>query len=110
MMSVYACPAGMALDECNNATSAEEAEAKGYKLLCRQEPIYGGTHSPALNGTRFDEAGYIAIPDCEWGNAEQGLLPPLNVTGMPLFMLKTVNASRGHYGEMAGGQPFVLTS
>ena len=57
---------------------------------------------------RFDEAGYIAIPDCLWGSPEQGLEPPLNLTGVPLFILKTANASRGHYGEMAGGQPFCL--
>ena len=26
---------GMSLDACGNATSAEEAEARGYKLLCK---------------------------------------------------------------------------
>lgn len=107
-MQVYACPTGMSLEDCNSAKSAEEAVAKGYKLLCRQDPVYGGSGNPHVTGSRFDEAGYIAIPDCLWGNAEQGLEPPLNLTGVPLFILKTANASRGHYGEMAGGQPFSL--
>ena len=56
-MSVYACPMGMSLDACGNATSAEEAEARGYKLLCKQEPVYGGSGNPHVAGTRFDETG-----------------------------------------------------
>jgi hypothetical protein len=70
-MSVYACPTGTALANCT-AGSAEEAVAKGYTLLCRQEPVYGGTSNKVLNGSRFDEPGYIAIPDCFWGSAEHG--------------------------------------
>mmetsp|Transcript_23795 Transcript_23795/g.62253 ORF Transcript_23795/g.62253 Transcript_23795/m.62253 type:complete len:793 (-) Transcript_23795:139-2517(-) len=106
MMSVYACPNGTALDDCAKPTTVAEAEAKGYELLCRQEPAYGGSDNAALNGTRFDEPGYIAIPDCFWGSPEQGLELPRDLTGTPLFMIKTANASIGHYGEMAGGQPF----
>ena len=48
---------GMSLDACGNATSAEEAEARGYKLLCKQEPVYGGSGNPHVAGTRFDETG-----------------------------------------------------
>lgn len=57
---------------------------------------------------RFNEAGYIAIPDCLWGSAEHGLEAPRNLTGVPLFILKTANATRAHYGEMAGGQAFTI--
>ena len=60
-----------------------------------------------MNGTRFDEPGYIAIPDCFWGSSEYGLQPPVNVTGVPLHLVKHSNATWGHYGEMAGGQPWV---
>ena len=48
----------------------------------------------------------IAIPDCLWGSAEHGLVAPVNTSKVPLFILKTANATNGHYGEMAGGQPF----
>jgi len=105
MMSVYACPAGTPLTKCTAGT-ADEAVAKGYKLLCRQEPVYGGTQNPVLNGSHFDETGYIAIPQCYWGSPEQGLESPIDVAGVPLFIIKTADATIGHYGEMAGGQPF----
>jgi len=99
MMEVYACAKGTALGDCNATVG---------KLICRQQPVYGGTGHPALNGTRFDETGYIAIPDCFWGAAEFGLESPPDLTGVPLHMVKTSNATWGHYGEMAGGQPFVF--
>ena len=61
-------------------------------------------------GSRFDEAGYIAIPDCfVWGGAEWGLEPPQQLDGVPLHIVKTCNATLGHYGEMAGGQPWVYS-
>ena len=98
-MEVYACEKGTPLAECS---------ASNGKLLCREEPIYGGSGNPALHGTKFDEAGYIAIPDCLWGDAKWGLEAPLNLTGVPLHMIKRSNATWGHYGEMAGGQPWVF--
>jgi len=104
-MSVFSCPKGTPLSKCTASTS-EEAVTKGFKLLCRQEPVYGGTGNPVLNGTHFDEVGYIAIPQCYWGSPDQGLESPFDVTGVPLFIIKTANANIGHYGEMAGGQPF----
>ena len=107
-MSVWACPMSYSLDQCANATTAEEAQARGYKLLCQEDAVYGGSGNPLLAGTRFDETGYIAIPNCFWGSPENGLVPPVNTSGVPLFILKTANASRAHYGEMAGGQPFCL--
>ena len=100
-MSVYACAKGTAVEDCNATVG---------KLLCEERPVYGGSGSAALNGTRFDEPGYIAIPDCFWGSAEFGLEPPPELTGVPLHMVKTCNATFGHYGEMAGGQPWVFSS
>ena len=35
------------------------------ELLCRQEPIYGGTGKLDLD--KFDEPGYILQPPCLWG-------------------------------------------
>ena len=105
-MSVWACPTSMPLDHCANATSAEEAVSRGYELICKSDPVYGGSGNAKIAGTRFDEDGYIAIPDCVWGSPEQGLVAPRNLTKVPLFILKTANATNGHYGEMAGGQPF----
>ena len=42
------------------------------ELLCRQEPIYGGTGKIDL--PKFDEPGYILQPPCLWGDAP-GLEP-----------------------------------
>ena len=78
------------------------------KLFCRTDPVYGGTGDPAIRDTRFDEPGYIAIPDCFWGSAAYGLEAPRNLTDVPLHIVKISNATYGHYGEMAGGQPWVV--
>jgi hypothetical protein len=96
---LYVCAKGTALKDCN-ATVGE--------LVCRQQPLYGGTGNPSEKGTRFDEPGYIAIPDCFWGPSEYGLEPPIDLTGLPLYEVKVSNATWGHHGEMAGGQPWVL--
>ena len=96
-MAVYACAKGTNLTDCNATTG---------KLLCMQRPVYGGSGNPAIDGSRFDEIGYIAIPDCFWGSAEHGLEPPPDLNDVPLHMVKTSNATWGHYGEMAGGQPW----
>ena len=53
---------------------------------------------------------YIAIPDCFWGSGEFGLEAPPDLQDVPLHMVKVSNATYGHYGEMAGGQPWVLSS
>ena len=100
-MAVYACPKGTALEDCDENIG---------NLICMERPVYGGSGNPALHGTHFDEAGYIAIPDCFWGDKEFGLEPPANLDGVPLHMVKTANATYGHYGEMAGGQPWVIRS
>lgn len=98
MVAVYACGAGTPLADCN---------ATNGKLICMQKPIYGGTGNPLTKGTRFDEDGYIAIPGCIWGKEEDGLVAPPNLGGLSLHVVKTANATHGHYGEMAGGQPWV---
>jgi hypothetical protein len=98
-VSVYACPKGTALADCNPSIG---------KLLCRTDPIYGGTGHPTITGTRFDEAGYIAIPVCLWGYGSYGLEPPVDLQDVPLHVVKRANATGGHYGEMSGGQPWVL--
>ena len=43
-----------------------------------------------------------------WGSAAHGLEPPLNLTNVPLHIVKTSNATHAHYGEMSGGQPWVV--
>merc|ERR1719231_1713312 len=98
-MAVYACAKGTALNDCNTTNG---------KLICMQQPVYGGSGDPRINGTRFDEVGYIAIPDCFWGDSEFGLETSPDLTDVPLHMVKTANATWGHYGEMAGGQPWVF--
>lgn len=42
-----------------------------------------------------------------WGKEEDGLVAPPNLGGLSLHVVKTANATNGHYGEMAGGQPWV---
>ena len=32
----------------------------------------------------------------------------MNLTDVPLYIVKIANATYGHYGEMAGGQPWVV--
>jgi len=97
---VYACAKGTPLDACNATVGT---------LVCRTVPVYGGTGNPAVDDTPFEEPGYIAIPDCFWGGSEYGLEAPVNLTGVPLHIVKTANATEGHYGEMSGGQPWVIT-
>ena len=86
-MSVYACSKNTPVEDCNATVG---------KLLCAQHPVYGGSDNPSLIGTRFDEPGYIAIPDCFWGSAEFGLEPSPDLTGVPLYMVKTSNV-RGRF-------------
>merc|ERR1711957_126888 len=72
---------------------------------CSQED---GMWLHTINGTRFDEPGFISIPDCEWGSSEYGLEAPIDLDQVPLHVVKTANATEGHYGEMSGGQSWVL--
>ena len=60
----------------------------------------------ASNGT-FDEEGYLHVPPCVFGTAEEGLNPafrlPFNTT---LFGTKTCRADYGHHGEMSLWQTY----
>ena len=78
------------------------------ELAGETRPVNGATGAPGIAGSRFDEPGYIAIPDCFWGDARWGLEPPPDLTGFPLHVAKTANATNGHYGEMSGSQPWVI--
>jgi len=70
------------------------------ELLCRQEPIYGGTGSK-FTGSRYDESGYIATPPCLWGKPEHGLEAPPLASGMRIRVVAVTNSTYGHHGEMA---------
>ena len=58
--------------------------------------MYGQSHSI------FDEADYVSIPPCLWGEGKQGLLEPLildpatNITAIKYF-----NNTFRHFGQMA---------
>ena len=72
------------------------------ELLCWQRPKYGVGE---VDKDKYDEAGYLALPPCVWGD-EPGLnasllLPP----GTPIVSIKrNFNTKVGHYGEMASWQ------
>lgn len=69
------------------------------KILCAQEPVYGGTHKIDLPA--YDEPGYIATPPCLWGYPEHGLEAPPLVSGMKIRVVAITNSTYGHHGEMA---------
>jgi len=96
---IYACAKGTALQDCNQTSG---------KLICKVRPAYGGTNYPGIAGTRFDEPGYVALRECHWGSADFGLEAPLDLDGMTIHVVKYSNATDGHYGEMSGGQPWVM--
>jgi len=72
------------------------------EILCQQKPIYGQGN---ITNNKFDEAGYILIPPCLWGN-DIGLEPSILLPpGTPLLSVKKDrNTHQGHYGEMASVQ------
>jgi hypothetical protein len=70
-------------------------------LLCRQLPIYGKGTFPE---DKYDEAGYLSLPPCLWGEAplEPSVWLPKDT---PLFSIKkNRNTHMGHLGEMASWQ------
>ena len=68
------------------------------ELLCRQEPVYGGTGKIDL--PKFDEPGYILQPPCLWGDAP-GLEPMPLASGESFMIVAITNSTFGHHGEMA---------
>ena len=66
------------------------------QLLCHLSPLYG-------NGTEiFNEDGYLAVPPCLWGSADEGLVEPVFLSfDTNLMSIKRNNNTIGHYGEMS---------
>ena len=44
----------------------------------------------------------------DWSRALDSLIVDRDLTDVPLHSVKVCNATWGHYGEMAGGQPWVV--
>ena len=75
------------------------------ELICRNVPTYGTLRANATGERRFEEEGYLALPPCVWGSAEQGLPePPLLRWDANLTAIKRCNSTYGHTGEMARWQ------
>ena len=56
-------------------------------------------------GQVMDELGYLAIPPCLWGEAEEGLVAPVYLPyDANLTSIKRNNNTYTHYGEMASWQ------
>eukprot|EP00750_Incisomonas_marina_P031514 INCI8217.1.p1 GENE.INCI8217.1~~INCI8217.1.p1 ORF type:complete len:885 (+),score=119.99 INCI8217.1:128-2782(+) len=72
------------------------------ELICGQYPVYG---KGSVADDKYDEAGYISIPPCLWGD-DEGLEPSVLLpAGTPLVSIKrNRNTHLGHYGEMASWQ------
>ncbi len=70
--------------------------------MSRNTTIYGQGN---VKKDKFDEAGYILIPPCLWGD-DNGLQPSVLLPkGTPLLSItKKRNTHIGHYGEMASWQ------
>lgn len=82
----------------NNATG---------ELLCKEVATYGtGTDSSA--GGKFGERGFISVPPCLWGNPEDGLEAPIDVSNITLHVVKRANGTYGHHGEMAHGEIYYV--
>ena len=82
-------PTCLAMEIVNNKTG---------ELLCRQEPVYGGTGKIDL--AKFDEEGYILQPPCLWGD-QPGLTPMPKASGVAFTIRAITNSTYGHHGEMA---------
>ena len=98
-------PTCLYMETYNNATG---------ELLCRTQPVYGGTrgyvNDTIRNGVAvFDEPGYIASPPCMWGRPEDGLAPPPKMNGVTIFVKAVTNSTYGHHGEMAISQAMLHT-
>ena len=73
------------------------------ELICKQATKYG---QGDVAGDKYDEAGYVALPPCLWGDASEGLAPPSWLPpNTPMYSIKrNRNTRAGHYGEMASWQ------
>eukprot|EP00322_Chrysochromulina_rotalis_P000677 CAMPEP_0115847920 /NCGR_PEP_ID=MMETSP0287-20121206/10641_1 /TAXON_ID=412157 /ORGANISM="Chrysochromulina rotalis, Strain UIO044" /LENGTH=898 /DNA_ID=CAMNT_0003301789 /DNA_START=6 /DNA_END=2702 /DNA_ORIENTATION=+ len=73
------------------------------ELLCRQQTRYGAGN---VTADKFDEAGYVALPPCLWGEPHESLAPPSWLPSLtPMYSIKrNRNTHAGHFGEMASWQ------
>ena len=72
------------------------------QLLCRQESKYG---QGDFVHDKWDEAGYITLPPCLWGDDEGLDAAPWLPDNTPVFSIKrNRNTHLGHFGEMASWQ------
>jgi len=79
--------------------SMELYNADTNELLCRHDPVYG------KSADIFDELGYITIPPCLFGSADEGLPSPTFLSyDTNLYSVKKNNNTNAHYGEMASWQ------
>jgi len=72
------------------------------ELLCHQRTMYGEGN---VVDNKYDEAGYVALPPCLWGEdkgLEPSVLLPPNTELVSIK--KNRNTNMGHYGEMASWQ------
>ena len=64
------------------------------ELICRITPVLG-------KGDKvFDEAGYLFLPPCQWGEEEGLLSPPVLDLDANLTAIKRANNTEYHYGVM----------
>jgi len=72
------------------------------ELLCHQAPLYGQGN---VTHDKYDEAGYVTLPPCLWGE-DDGLHPSVLLPSNTqlVSIKKNVNTHTGHYGEMASWQ------
>lgn len=75
--------------------SLELSNADTGELLCSIRPRFGAAHGA------MDEEGYLWLPPCQWGAAEEGLQPPpLLHLDTNLTLVKRSNNTYGHLGVM----------
>mmetsp|Transcript_129827 Transcript_129827/g.277119 ORF Transcript_129827/g.277119 Transcript_129827/m.277119 type:complete len:521 (-) Transcript_129827:100-1662(-) len=76
--------------------SLELFDADTGELLCSIRPRFGKTHKAK------DEESYLWLPPCQWGRAEEGLMPPpLLHLDTNLTSIKRENSTYAHPGVMA---------
>lgn len=73
------------------------------QLICLQRTAYGQGN---VTSNKFDENGYLTLPPCLNGDADEGLEPPSWLpANTPMYSIKkNRNTWSGHYGEMASWQ------
>lgn len=72
------------------------------ELVCRQIPVYGNGD---MDNDRFDDAMYLSLPPCLWGD-DEGLEPSMLLPdNTPMISIKkNRNTDMGHFGDMASWQ------